>query len=169
MHTRLMSRESTTHSMGLTQAVSNWSCLITNCFLPRQLSPRCERAAQRELPNDFKMPVGWFSGSSPDSHFGIEEVEVYALAERRDIVAPLPVLANLQSKILTDETHAPSLGRFLGDIPLPDRLLYRASRDGFRAKDWRERCTDTGPSLMVVKAKGSGNIFGSFLHDIPRW
>jgi hypothetical protein len=35
-------------------------------------------------------------------------------------------------------------------------LIYRASRDGFEAKDFHGKCDNQGATLIIVKAK-SGN------------
>ncbi len=41
-------------------------------------------------------------------------------------------------------------------------LLYRASRDGFYAKDFHAKCDGHSNTLTIMKAKGSSNIFGGF-------
>lgn len=40
-------------------------------------------------------------------------------------------------------------------------LLYRASRDGYRARDFHSKCDNRRNILIVIKAK-SGNIFGCY-------
>jgi hypothetical protein len=41
------------------------------------------------------------------------------------------------------------------------RLLYRATRDGFGAKDFHQKCDDFNNTLVVIKST-EGNIFGGF-------
>ena len=41
-------------------------------------------------------------------------------------------------------------------------MLFRASRDGFEAKDFHAKCDGKSPTLTLIKAQGSGNIFGGY-------
>jgi hypothetical protein len=41
-------------------------------------------------------------------------------------------------------------------------LLYRGSRDGFRAKDFHLKCDKKSPTLTIIKAQDSGFIFGGY-------
>jgi hypothetical protein len=68
-------------------------------------------------------------------------------------------VAHAHSNILEGDEHSELLIRFFGNVRMPSKLVYRASRDGFEAKHWREKCLESGPSLTLIKAK-SGNIFG---------
>jgi hypothetical protein len=128
------------------------------------------------------LPAGFFAGTG-DSHFSAADIEVFALSAEQVMAIsmaraggleagpdkpnyrapPLNNLVNLlSSKILTDNTYAAPLGRFFaGNTKCPSRLLYRATRDGFKPNDWQEKCVNQGPTLTIVKAK-SGNIFGQF-------
>ena len=40
-------------------------------------------------------------------------------------------------------------------------LIYRASEDGDRAKDFHKKCDKIGPNLVIIKTR-KGNIFGGF-------
>jgi hypothetical protein len=42
------------------------------------------------------------------------------------------------------------------------KLLFRASRDGWFAGDFFSKCSNKGPTLVLVKSAGCGFIFGSF-------
>jgi hypothetical protein len=128
------------------------------------------------------LPAGFFAGTG-DSHFSAADVEVFALSAEQVMAIsmaraggleagpdkpnyrapPLNNLVNLlSSKILTDNTYAAPLGRFFaGNTKCPSRLLYRATRDGFKPNDWQEKCVNQGPTLTIVKSQ-SGNIFGQF-------
>lgn len=48
------------------------------------------------------------------------------------------------------------------DLDSKWKLLYRASRDGFDAKDFHRTCDGVPYTLTVIKAASSGNIFGGF-------
>jgi hypothetical protein len=41
-------------------------------------------------------------------------------------------------------------------------LLYRGSRDGFRAEDFHEKCDGESSTLTIIKAKSSDFIFGGY-------
>lgn len=41
-------------------------------------------------------------------------------------------------------------------------LLYRGSRDGFRASDFHSKCDTISKTLTIIKAANSGNIFGGY-------
>jgi hypothetical protein len=41
-------------------------------------------------------------------------------------------------------------------------LLYRGSRDGFGTKDFHLKCDNKSPTLTIIKAQGSGFIFGGY-------
>jgi hypothetical protein len=41
-------------------------------------------------------------------------------------------------------------------------LLYRATRDGFRSRDFHSKCDGHANTLTILKAKGSSFIFGGF-------
>ncbi len=41
-------------------------------------------------------------------------------------------------------------------------LLYRGTRDGFGARDFHSKCDGKSPTLTIIKAQGSGNIFGAY-------
>jgi hypothetical protein len=41
-------------------------------------------------------------------------------------------------------------------------LLYRGTRDGFRAKDFHAKCDGKSSTLTIIKAKSSGFIFGGY-------
>ena len=41
-------------------------------------------------------------------------------------------------------------------------LLYRGSINGFKVKDFHDRCDDKGPTLTVLKSQINGKIIGGF-------
>jgi hypothetical protein len=42
-------------------------------------------------------------------------------------------------------------------------LLYRATRDGFKASDFHDKCDGKSDTLVIIKAE-SGNVFGGYTH-----
>ncbi len=44
-------------------------------------------------------------------------------------------------------------------------LLYRGSRDGFKARNFHERCDDKSPTLTIIQAKISNYIFGGYTEN----
>jgi hypothetical protein len=38
-------------------------------------------------------------------------------------------------------------------VQVPTKLLYRATRDGFRRADWDARCLGKGPTMTLVKVR----------------
>jgi hypothetical protein len=42
------------------------------------------------------------------------------------------------------------------------KLIYRATKDGFAAKDFHKRCDNISKTLTIIKVKDKPNIFGGF-------
>ena len=40
-------------------------------------------------------------------------------------------------------------------------LLYKGTRDGFRASDFHSRCDEKGPTICIIKSD-NGNTFGGY-------
>ena len=74
----------------------------------------------------------------------------------------------IDSKILSPQQHD-QVRLWLQDTRGPGQvkleLLYRASRDGFRARDFHSRCDDKGATITVIKCSG-GFVFGGYA-DVP--
>jgi len=72
----------------------------------------------------------------------------------------------LDSTTLTEPSHVQALREFLledgegGEL----ELLYRASRDGFDAKDFHSKCDNKGATVTVIKDVG-GSVFGGFTEE----
>ena len=43
-------------------------------------------------------------------------------------------------------------------------LVYRATRDGDRGKDFHEKCDGLCPILLIIKSKTFNHVFGGFSH-----
>jgi len=67
---------------------------------------------------------------------------------------------NTNSTILTNETTV-VLNSLAGFVFKSLNLIYRASRDGFRAIDFHSKCDNTSNTLTLIKTKKS-YIFGGY-------
>ena len=56
--------------------------------------------------------------------------------------------------------HAKQLVDWVEDKEFSWQLCYRASRDGWGARDFHEKCDDVGPTVTLIKC--GANIFGGF-------
>ena len=67
-----------------------------------------------------------------------------------------------QSQILTNDQTKDLIN--LCEFSFDDQwsLIYRASRDGYGAKDFHFKCDDHSPTLTLLKAKQSKYIFGGY-------
>jgi len=69
------------------------------------------------------------------------------------------------SKLLVDYEYMVALGAWtLGsrDSSGQLKLLFRASRDGRLTEEFHSRCDGKGPTLTIMKAQGTPNLFGGF-------
>jgi hypothetical protein len=70
---------------------------------------------------------------------------------------------NWQTRMHLTQRESAALAGFLsGEDGTRVSLLYRASRDGFTGEAFHARCDNKGPTLLLIRAKESGNIFGAF-------
>ena len=66
-----------------------------------------------------------------------------------------------ESVILTNEEHRRVLKGWLPEGLAGEwHLLFRASRDGFKASTFHSKCDNKGPTVTIMKS--GGNIFGGF-------
>jgi hypothetical protein len=69
----------------------------------------------------------------------------------------------LKSEIINDEQQMSELLKLCEFSPNNKwTLLYRATRDGFGAKDFHSKCDNKSPTLSICKAHDSSCIFGGF-------
>ena len=68
-----------------------------------------------------------------------------------------------ESEILTNVEHRRALKGFLPSGCENWRLLFRASRDGFKATIFHSKCDNKGPTVTIVKS--GDNIFGGFAEE----
>merc|ERR1719174_741410 len=69
----------------------------------------------------------------------------------------------MDSTILVDEHHSHINSWFSSVGNSPNMILiFRASRDGWEAKDFHLKCDNQGPTLTVIKTT-EGYIFGGYI------
>ena len=71
-------------------------------------------------------------------------------------------LVNFNSKILNQQQWMDLMKVCEFSLNEKWTLLYRASEDGFGAKDFHSKCNGKSKTLTIIKADGSSNIFGGF-------
>jgi hypothetical protein len=59
------------------------------------------------------------------------------------------------------------LNEFYGKNEAQWQLLYKAKRDGFRAKDFHRQCDGKGPTMTIIKSQAGGYLFGGY--TVPVW
>ena len=71
-------------------------------------------------------------------------------------------LTNMNSTILRDENQIKDLMN-LCEFPIYQKwnLIYRATQDGFEARDFHSKCDNKSDTLIVIKST-NGNIFGGY-------
>jgi len=118
--------------------------------------------AEKQLVESLKT-FECFSQTSKFMHIIRSELEA------EWILAPMLLsssIASLNGSTILDRHLVLVLARFIGKELMPrirPRLLYRASSDGWRASDFYRRVVGHAPtSLVLVKVKQSGNIFGGY-------
>ncbi|KAL9954732.1 hypothetical protein ACROYT_G042305 [Oculina patagonica] len=97
-----------------------------------------------------------------------EEAEFYQIQGMIDDLRPSELTVQAykatkaieESEILTDEKHQSILNSWLQVKEGKWRLLFRASRDGFAARNFHTKCDNKGPTVTIVKS--GNNIFGGF-------
>ncbi|EFC39027.1 predicted protein [Naegleria gruberi] len=67
-----------------------------------------------------------------------------------------------KSTFLTANQSKRFIDELLKDVKTrPMKLLYNASKDGFRARSFHSKCDNQGPTVTIIKAS-SGAIFGGY-------
>ena len=62
---------------------------------------------------------------------------------------------------LVSEESKKKLLEFLGDIYKKSELLYKASRDGFDANAFHNKCNNKGATITIIQSK-DGHLFGGY-------
>ena len=92
------------------------------------------------------------------------EAEFYQIQGILAELTPKPKPKPFDESVILSEEQQQKLVTWLGDSPQSMEstcsLLYRASRDGWAASNFHERCDNKGPTVTVVLS--GTNIFGGF-------
>ena len=67
----------------------------------------------------------------------------------------------MDSDVITDEGHVDSIEEWIGKAEFAPKLLYRASRDGWFAKDFHRLCDGKDATLVAVRST-DGYVFGGY-------
>ena len=107
------------------------------------------------------------ASSSSSTVAALLEPQADQLESTGSVAVSVPALHPIiDSTILNplEESRVAALQSFLGDQrPLSSaKLIYRGSRDGFKAEDWWRRCGGISNLLTIVKVRGNGFVFGAF-------
>jgi len=63
---------------------------------------------------------------------------------------------------LLSEEHQKKLNEFYGNRDQKWVLIYKATRDGFRAVDFHRCCDNQGPTMTIIQSKSGGYLFGGY-------
>ena len=94
----------------------------------------------------------------------------YYFPGQEELFLPIPPAFDIPSAILVDQSQNLSVKQWLEEaMPqsnttgalLSLALVYRGSRDGFRAADFHAKCDGIGGTVTVVKCTG-GHVFGGY-------
>jgi len=128
------------------------------------------------MGSTFILPPGqntdtWFG--TGNSYFQAHEVEVYAVRAPRASAAAVAVTTHIAAAVPPEGpslSSCPELAAWLAEadainprLALMQQLrpLYKASRDGWEAKEFHARCDNQGATLSLVRTVG-GQVFGGF-------
>jgi hypothetical protein len=104
-----------------------------------------------EATNEFKPNLSLLNQEEDTSLFG--SIKLYGYSNANPF----------KSHILNGEQQLSELIRLCEFSPNDKwSLLYRATRNGFGAKDFHSRCDGHANTLTILKANGSSYIFGGF-------
>ena len=94
----------------------------------------------------------------------LREAKFYQIQGILAELTPKPKPKLFHESVILSEEQQQKLVTWLGDSPQSTEstcsLLYRASRDGWTASNFHERCDNKGPTVTVVLS--GTNIFGGF-------
>jgi len=71
---------------------------------------------------------------------------------------------NVESKIM-DSQHCETLYEWVSQSQAKKfqlKMIYQATRDGFTANSFHEKCDDQGATISLIKSKDHGRIFGGY-------
>ena len=89
------------------------------------------------------------------------EAQFFNLEGLIDKLSPVPKIFT-ESSIITSRDEENTLLSWITDFPSDTRwhLLYKATRDGWNAENFHEKCDGKCPTLVVIKS--DDNVFGGY-------
>lgn len=133
-------------------AVNDANAELLSCFLRTALA----LVNEVEMIN-FEERLSLFAKRSDEARF-LKSVVFGQKSSGEGVVAELA-----GSSTIVQTGAEESFVRRLFGRPVELRLLYRASRDGFRSSDFHSRCDNKGPTLCLFRsAKDPEKTFGGF-------
>ena len=107
-------------------------------------------------------PKPFFEGDRTKHNYFCRMVNHY-FSDASEIGQELSALSALRmdSDVITDEGHVDSIEEWIGEAEFAPKLLYRASRDGWKAKDFHRLCDGKGATLVAVRST-DGYVFGGY-------
>lgn len=117
----------------------NYEILIQASFLSEKSKKFQQMLKEEKFQTNW---IPYIIGLQIQSDPFQEDLFRKSLVAKEKIVERMsPPSLPLQSCILIDSTHASTLRRFFhgGRLKLPNKLIYRATRDGFSGLDWQRK------------------------------
>jgi len=118
-----------------------------------------EQLRLKKLSTDTYQPISTVNINKTEQTAFAERVDYYFPGDMPQLIWKKPVVF---SGILSDE-HVDKLNEWLSEDKCGSdtKLLYCASRDGWQASTFHEKCDDHGPTITIIRTT-EGYIFGGF-------
>ncbi|GES99067.1 BTB/POZ domain-containing protein [Rhizophagus clarus] len=121
-------------------------------------------------PNDYTKIRTQFKDILPN---GLDEevLQYFSNPDFKTTFNVLPSRSLFDSKIINSKDAAiiaswidKKQGAFYNfkNIPFKLKLIYRASQEGFEINKFHDKCDNKGPTVVVIKVRGSGEIIGGY-------
>ncbi|PKY52209.1 hypothetical protein RhiirA4_469697 [Rhizophagus irregularis] len=119
----------------------------------------CEKILPDNLRNELKKFFKSVEISPP---------QFYSLSPR------VPILQSVPDSVVVNNKHLALLSSWIDSMDNDEsnynllnknykfNLLLRGSRDGFKVKEFHELCVNKGPTLVIIKVKGTNQIIGGY-------
>ena len=113
-----------------------------------------ESEHENPIENENEIQIDFQNEFNNDDN---EEVSIVNVIENIDLYRPLK-----QSEILTHDQAIDLMNLCQFDPSKKCSLLYRGTRDGFKARYFHFKCDGHFPTLTILKAHHTGYIFGGY-------
>ena len=81
-----------------------------------------------------------------------------------EIMLEIDVEKPFNGGTLLSEEHQKKLNEFYGNRDQKWVLIYKATRDGFRAVDFHRCCNNQGPTMTIIQSQTGGYLFGGYIY-----